>query len=43
VDATTQALRLLRDMGFLVLDFVYNDSSIYVDETQPRRVNPYAV
>jgi hypothetical protein len=32
----------LRDMGFLVLDFVYNDSSIYVDETQPRRVNPYA-
>tara|TARA_R110000868_G_scaffold117122_1_gene311197 strand:- start:14426 stop:15856 length:1431 start_codon:yes stop_codon:yes gene_type:complete len=43
VDATTQALRLLRDQGFLVLDYVYNDSDIYVDDTQPRRVNPYAV
>jgi len=43
VDATTQALRLLRDQGFLTLDYVYNDSSIYVDETQPKRVNPYAV
>jgi predicted phage terminase large subunit-like protein len=43
VDATTQALRLLRDQGFLVLDYVYNDSDQYVDETQPRRVNPYAL
>ena len=43
VDATTQALRLLRDQGFLVLDYVYNDSDQYVDETQPRRVNPYAI
>jgi len=43
VDATTQGLRLLRDMGFLVIDHVYNDTDIYVDDTQPRRVNPYAV
>ena len=43
VDATTQALRLLRDMGFLVIDYVDDNSDMYVDETQPRRVNPYAV
>jgi predicted phage terminase large subunit-like protein len=43
VDATTQALRLLRDLGFLNLDYVYNDSSIYADDTQPKRVNPYAI
>lgn len=43
VDSTTQALRLLRDMGFLVIDSVYNDSDMYIDDTRPRRVNPYAV
>jgi predicted phage terminase large subunit-like protein len=43
VDATTQALRILRDMGFLVIDSVYNDSDMYIDDTRPRRVNPYAV
>jgi predicted phage terminase large subunit-like protein len=42
VDATTQALRILRDMGFLDIDPVYNDESQYVDETRPKRVNPYA-
>jgi len=42
VDATSQALRYLRDTGFLVLDYVYNDPDIYVDDTKPRRVNPYA-
>lgn len=43
VDATTQALRILRDLGFLITDYVYNNSDDYVDETQPRRVNPYAI
>jgi len=43
VDATTQALRMLRDMGFLSIDYIPDDSDMYVDETQPRRVNPYAV
>jgi predicted phage terminase large subunit-like protein len=42
VDATTQALRILRDMGFLDIDPVYNDESQYIDETRPKRVNPYA-
>ena len=42
VDATTQALRMLRDMGFLSIDYIPDDSDLYVDETQPRRVNPYA-
>ena len=43
VDAMTQALRLLRDQGFLVVDQIVDKSDIYVDETQPRRVNPYAI
>ena len=43
VDATTQALRILRDMGFLDIDPVYNDESQYIDETKPRRINPYAI
>lgn len=43
VDAMSQALRLLRDQGFLVIDYVYNDPDLYVDDTQPRRVNPYAI
>ena len=43
VDSTTQALRILRDIGFLVIDYIADDSDMYVDETKPRRVNPYAV
>ena len=43
LDATTQALRLLRDMGFLVLDYMYNADEDYADDTKLRRVNPYAV
>ena len=42
VDAMSQALRYLRDAGFLTTDYVYDDSDLYVDDTQPRRVNPYA-
>ena len=42
VDATSQALRYLRDSGWLVTDFIYNDEDKYVDDTKPRRVNPYA-
>jgi predicted phage terminase large subunit-like protein len=43
VDSTSQALRILRDIGFLVIDYIADNSDMYVDETQPRRVNPYAV
>ena len=43
VDSTTQALRILRDIGFLVIDYIADDSDMYVDETKPRRINPYAV
>lgn len=43
VDSTTQALRILRDLGFLVIDYIEDNSDMYVDETKPRRVNPYAV
>jgi len=43
VDALTQGLRLLRDMGLITVDYLYNDSDIYLDETQPKRVNPYAL
>jgi predicted phage terminase large subunit-like protein len=43
VDSTTQALRILRDIGFLTIDYIPDDSDMYVDETKPRRVNPYAV
>jgi hypothetical protein len=43
VDSTTQALRILRDIGFLTIDYISDDSDMYVDETRPKRVNPYAV
>jgi predicted phage terminase large subunit-like protein len=43
VDTTSQALRILRDMGFLTVDHISDDSDMYVDETKPRYVNPYAV
>lgn len=42
-DTTSQALRLLRDMGFLVIDAIADDSDMYADDTQPKKVNPYAV
>ena len=43
VDALTQGLRLMRDMDLLTVDYLYNDDDLYVDETKPKRVNPYAV
>ena len=43
VDSTTQALRILRDLGFINIDPVYDNSDMYVDDTKPRRVNPYAL
>ena len=43
VDAMTQALRLLRDQGFLITDYLPDNSSIYVDDLPQRRVNPYAI
>lgn len=43
VDSTSQALRILRDIGFLVIDYIADNSDMYVDETKPRRINPYAV
>ena len=43
VDSTTQALRILRDLGFINIDPVYDNSDMYVDDTKPRRVNPYAI
>lgn len=42
VDTTTQALRVLRDMGLINIDPVYDSPDVY-DEDRPRRVNPYAV
>jgi len=42
VDATSQALRLLRDLGFLNIDPIYNSDDAY-DEDRSQRVNPYAV
>jgi predicted phage terminase large subunit-like protein len=41
VDSTSQALRILRDMGLLNIDPVYNDDPY--DEDRPKRVNPYAI
>lgn len=43
VDSCTQALRYLRDAGWLDIDPApYNDDDDYVDP-KPKRVNPYAV
>ena len=43
VDSATQAMRLLKDMGFLDInpDPRYDDEDDYYD-AQPKRVNPYA-
>jgi predicted phage terminase large subunit-like protein len=46
VDATTQALRFLRDAGFIDIDGDAPepyDEDDYIDSGQQRRVNPYAV
>ena len=44
VDSATQAIRLLKDMGFLDINPAprYDDDDDYIDAT-PTRVNPYAV
>lgn len=43
VDTMTQALRILRDMGFINIDPIPDSGDDYIDETKPRRVNPYAI
>jgi predicted phage terminase large subunit-like protein len=43
VDTTSQALRVLRDMGWLVIDPPPPDNDDQYPEDRPRRVNPYAV
>lgn len=43
VDTTTQALRLLRDMGFLNIDPIAPDTEYVDDEYREKRVNPYAI
>jgi predicted phage terminase large subunit-like protein len=40
LDTVTQALRILRDMGFINIDPVYDDDEF---DERPRRTNPYAV
>lgn len=43
VDALSQALRVMRDMGMISIDPVLDyDDDDYADETRQRRVNPYA-
>lgn len=42
VDTTTQALRVIRDMGFVNIDPVYDTMDAYVED-KPQRVNPYAI
>ena len=41
-DSTSQALRILRDMGLINIDPVYDPDDSY-DEDRPMRVNPYAL
>lgn len=41
-DSMSQALRILRDMGLINIDPVYDPNDSY-DEDRPVRVNPYAV
>ena len=43
VDTTSQALRVIRDMGFINIDPVIDNTDLYVDETRPKYVNPYAI
>lgn len=42
VDSTTQALRILRDLGFISIDPVYNENDSYAED-RPKRVNPYGI
>jgi hypothetical protein len=43
VDTMSQALRYLRDAGFLDIDpEPHYDDNDYVDDTRIKRVNPYA-
>ena len=42
VDTTSQALRVLRDMGLINIDPVYDTADVYAED-RPRRVNPYAI
>ena len=42
VDTTTQALRVIRDMGLVNIDPVVVDDDMY-EEDRPKRVNPYAI
>ena len=39
----TQALRILRDMGFLTVDVMIDEWEDYADGSKPKRVNPYAI
>ena len=45
VDSATQAIRLLKDMGWLDINPEPrdNDDDDYLEYTQPKRVNPYAM
>ena len=43
VDTTSQALRVIRDMGFINIDPVIDNTDIYADDTRPKYVNPYAI
>ena len=42
VDTTTQALRVIRDMGLINIDPIILDEDAY-PEDRPKRVNPYAI
>jgi phage terminase large subunit-like protein len=42
VDALSQALRVLRDMGFVNIDPVADPDLYYADDDRPKRDNPYA-
>ena len=42
VDSTTQALRIMRDLGFINIDPVYNADDSYAEDRK-QRVNPYGV
>jgi hypothetical protein len=41
VDTTTQALRVIRDMGLINIDPVIVTDEY--EEDRPKRVNPYAI
>ena len=45
VDSATQAIRLMKDMGFLDINPEPrdNDDDDYLEYTQPKRVNPYSM